>query len=51
MPKNLFPRLEELAECTAADEIMVTTNVYDHGERLRSYELLAEVFEISTPGK
>ena len=37
-------RLEEIAERTAADEIMVTTMVYDHGERLRSYENLAEAF-------
>ena len=44
-------RLEELAERTAADEVMVTTNVYDHAERLRSYERLAKVFDIATPGK
>jgi len=44
-------RIEELAEHTAADEVMVTTNVYDHAERLRSYEQLAEVFDIATPSK
>jgi luciferase family oxidoreductase group 1 len=44
-------RLEELAEHTAADEVMVTTNIYDHAERLRSYERLVEVFDIATPGK
>ncbi len=37
-------RLEELAERTAADEILVTTMVHDHGERLRSYERLADAF-------
>ena len=37
-------RLEELAERTAADEIMVTTMVHDHRERLCSYENLAEAF-------
>ncbi len=31
-----------LAERTAADEVMVMTSVHDHGERLRSYELIAE---------
>nr|MBA3425950.1 LLM class flavin-dependent oxidoreductase [Rubrobacter sp.] len=41
-------KIEEIAEPTGADEIMVTTNVYDHGERLRSYERLAEVFEFAT---
>jgi luciferase family oxidoreductase group 1 len=29
-------RIEEVAEHTAADEVMVTTNVHDHAERLRS---------------
>lgn len=31
-----------LAEATAADEVMVMTAVHDHGERLRSYELIAK---------
>jgi hypothetical protein len=30
---------------------MLTTNVYDHAERLRSYERLAEVFEVAKPSK
>jgi hypothetical protein len=30
---------------------MVTTNVHDHAERLRSYERLAEVFEVAIHGK
>ena len=50
-PRTVRARLEDLAERTATDEIMVTTNVHDHTERLRSYERLAEVFEIATPGK
>jgi luciferase family oxidoreductase group 1 len=50
-PQTVRARLEELAEHTAADEVMVTTNVYDHAERLRSYELLAEVFQIAAPGR
>jgi luciferase family oxidoreductase group 1 len=50
-PRTVRARIEELAEHTAADEVMVTTNVYDHAERLRSYELLAEVFEIVAAGK
>jgi luciferase family oxidoreductase group 1 len=31
-----------LADTTAADEVMVMTSVHDHGERRRSYELIAE---------
>jgi hypothetical protein len=44
-------RIEELAQHTVADEVMVTTNVYDHNERLSSYERLVEVFTIPTHGK
>ena len=40
-------RLEEIAGQTAADEIMVTTMVHDHAERLRSYEKLAEAFGLN----
>ena len=49
-PRTVRARIEELAEHTAADEVMVTTNVYDQGERLRSYERLAEVFDLATSG-
>ena len=49
-PSSVRAGIEELAGRTVADEVMVTTNVYDHAERLRSYELLAEVFGIATPG-
>ena len=49
--RTVRARIKELAEHTAANEIMVTTNVYDHAERLRSYERLAEVFDIATPSK
>jgi alkanesulfonate monooxygenase SsuD/methylene tetrahydromethanopterin reductase-like flavin-dependent oxidoreductase (luciferase family) len=50
-PSTVRTRIEELVERTLADEVMVTTNVYDHAERLRSYERLAATFETATPGK
>ena len=50
-PPTVRARIEELAQHTVADEVMVTTNVYDHDERLRSYDLLADVFKIATPGR
>jgi luciferase family oxidoreductase group 1 len=50
-PSSVRARIEEVVEHTAADEIMVTTNVHDHSERLRSYELLAEVFEVAMHSK
>ena len=50
-PPTVRVRIEELAQHTVADEVMVTTNVYDHDERSRSYGLLADVFKIATPGR
>jgi luciferase family oxidoreductase group 1 len=50
-PRTVRARIEELTQHTVADEVMVTTNVYDHDERLRSYELLADVFKIATPSR
>ena len=35
--------LDELLAVTQADELMVTTNVHDHRERLRSFELVAQL--------
>ncbi len=49
-PRTVRARIEEFAERSAADEVMVTTNVHDHDERLRSYERLAEVFGVARPG-
>ncbi len=37
-------RLKSLIAATKADEIMITTMVYDHAARRRSYELLAKAF-------
>jgi len=50
-PRTVRARIETLVDHTAANEVMVTTNVYDHGERLRSYERLAKVLGTATPGK
>jgi luciferase family oxidoreductase group 1 len=38
--------LMPLVDATKADEVMVTTMVYDHAARRRSYELLARIFEL-----
>ncbi len=40
-------RLQALIEATRADEIMITTMIYDHAARRHSYELLAEAFELN----
>jgi len=50
-PRTVRVQIEELAKHTAADEVMLTTNVYAHAERLPSYERLAEVFKVAMTGK
>src|SRR5215203_2585450 len=41
-------KLEEYLERTRADEIMVNAMIYDHRKRLRSYEIIAEIFGENT---
>jgi len=43
-------RLLSLIESTRADELMVTSMVYDHGARKHSYELLARAFALPARG-
>jgi luciferase family oxidoreductase group 1 len=40
-------RLLALAESTRADELMITTMLYDHAARRHSYELLADSFALA----
>ena len=37
-----------LIEATKADELMVTTMLYDHAARRHSYELLADAFGLTS---
>jgi luciferase family oxidoreductase group 1 len=48
-PAMVKQRLETLAEQTQADEIMITTMIYDHDARKRSFELLAQAFSLTPP--
>lgn len=43
-PQNVKAQIESLVRDSGADEVMVVTNLHGHAERLRSYELLADVF-------
>ncbi|MGC1777429.1 MAG: LLM class flavin-dependent oxidoreductase [Xanthobacteraceae bacterium] len=45
-PERVKERLDALIEATRADELMITTMVYDHAARRRSYELLAQAFSL-----
>ena len=42
-PETVRRRLETLLEQTDADEIIATAQIYDHGARLRSFAMAAEV--------
>jgi luciferase family oxidoreductase group 1 len=48
-PATVMARLAPLIKATQADEVMITTMVYDHGARKRSYELMAEALSLSPP--
>ncbi len=42
-------RLLALAAATRADELMITSMIYDHGARRHSYALLAKAFDLTPP--
>ena len=46
-PQQVKASIEEQAEAAGADEVMVTTTVWDHELRLRSYRLLAQAFGLA----
>ena len=46
-PKTVRAKLDALIAATQADEVMVTTMVYDHAARRHSYELLAKEFGLT----
>ena len=40
--RRMYAPLEALVARTGADELIVVSDVYDHGKRLRSFELVAQ---------
>ncbi|HEV2565883.1 MAG TPA: LLM class flavin-dependent oxidoreductase [Microvirga sp.] len=44
-PGTVQDGLESFIAQTGADEVMVASAIYDHGKRLRSYELLSDVHQ------
>lgn len=46
-PDHVKSELESLAGSFGADEVLLVTITYDHATRVRSYELLAEAFDLS----
>ena len=43
-------RLEPLIKTTQADEVMITSMIFDHAARKHSYELMAEAFGLTRTG-
>ncbi|GAA4382881.1 LLM class flavin-dependent oxidoreductase [Hymenobacter koreensis] len=50
-PEQVRKQLEKLAASYGVDEVVATTITADFADRLRSFELLAEVFALSTAGQ
>ncbi|MFD0905215.1 LLM class flavin-dependent oxidoreductase [Actinomadura sediminis] len=46
-PESVRRQLDELVERTGVNEVMVVTQVFDHADRLRSYDILAELYASS----
>jgi luciferase family oxidoreductase group 1 len=49
-PATVRAQLDRLVEDTGADEVMVVSLVHSHAARVRSYELLAEVYGLEPAG-
>jgi luciferase family oxidoreductase group 1 len=48
-PKTVRSGIEAVAEEYGADEVMLVTITWDHADRRRSYELVAEALEMTPP--
>ncbi|MED4572738.1 LLM class flavin-dependent oxidoreductase [Brevibacillus agri] len=44
-PDTVKQKLQELLEATQADELMITTQMYRHEDRVRSFEIVADVWK------
>ena len=42
-PATVATAMQQFIERTGADELMVTSQIFDHAARLRSYEITAQV--------
>ena len=46
-PATVKAKLTALIDQTQADEVMITSMIYDHAARIRSYELMADAFALN----
>ena len=49
-PETVQAGLSRFVERTQADELIVASAIFDHRARLRSYEILAQVWGVKAPG-
>lgn len=49
-PETIARGVADFVSRTGANELMITSQVFDHGARLRSFEILAEVMGIAASG-
>jgi luciferase family oxidoreductase group 1 len=45
-PEQVRARIQDIATRSEADEVMIATHAYDPAARIRSYELVAEAFDL-----
>ncbi|WP_306434486.1 LLM class flavin-dependent oxidoreductase [Actinomadura roseirufa] len=45
-PESVRRQMDDLIARTAVDEVMITTMVYDHADRLRSYDIVAGLYDL-----
>lgn len=50
-PSTAKAAIEAFVERTGADELMIASQIFDHQKRLRSYELLAGLFDQDAPAE
>ena len=48
-PEKVRAGIEQVAQEYGADEVIVVTITHDHGARRRSYELIADAFDLASP--
>ncbi len=48
-PEQVKEKLTDMAAAYNVDELVIVTITHDFADRLRSYELLAQVFELPRP--
>lgn len=44
-PATVRQKMQELLDATQADELMITTQMFRHEDRLRSYEIVAQIWK------